>query len=197
MRLNRIFNLQNIKLTAMACLCLFIAATGYAENGPTPKTFVGSGEITDNSITNSKMADDSVGADELIDGSVGTAAIAAGYNLITDAEKANLTATKFITYTKLHEPLLASSVSQFTELGPVEAGSHAGYLAVQNSSNGDTSIIALVNGATVFIQGDSQIGVTKDEETNINVYVESGYVQIQNTYVGAANVRVVYWGAKY
>lgn len=109
----------------------------------------------------------------------------------------DLTATYFISLSKTLSPISASSVVTFTELGAVNASTHAGLLYVQNSSNGDTTILSLANASTTFVVGDTQIGVTKDEDTNINVYVESGYVRIQNTYTSAANVRVLYVGAKY
>jgi hypothetical protein len=82
-------------------------------------------------------------------------------------------------------------------MGTVNWLSHSGYIAVVNNSNGDQTLISLIAGTLAVVGGSSQIGVTKDEATNINVYIESNVLKIQNTYGTAQNVKVLFWGASF
>lgn len=59
-----------------------------------------------------------------------------------------------------------------------------GFLTVEDSTNGDSAIATVhLNGDTLTIAsvaGSSSITATKDTASSVNVYVESGSIQIQN-----------------
>lgn len=107
-----------------------------------------------------------------------------------------LSSTRYMTVGQEFYPITASGgIATFTALGSVSATA-VGHLYVTNVSSGHNAILYITESAVTKVAGNAAITHAKGTSSSINVYVEGGYVMIQNNISSNRNVAISYSGMK-
>lgn len=174
-------NTRTSKLIFPAILFLFACLIAFGENGPTPKVVVGSSGISDGSVTPAK--------------------ISSGYNLLTDAEKAQaLSQIYFVaseTFVRVGQVSLDDDES--VDINTLLEGTAAtsGRLEIYYAGNDGFVDAYLQGGANDVVLISNRYGAKTDSDGSLCVFsAGGGAYTLKNRFGAAATFLYIYKGRK-